>query len=89
MTITSKLNLDELASSIVRCFPTLNLVEQCLSLELYRLLAEGQPVPRTTLAELSSAKSPYAHEKVQLSQTTLTLGQSHRPVGLPLPYNKQ
>ena len=51
MTITSKLNLDELASSIVRCFPTLNLVEQRLSLELYRLLAEGQPVPRVTLAE--------------------------------------
>ncbi|MFY9528134.1 MAG: organomercurial lyase [Candidatus Acidiferrales bacterium] len=51
MTITSKLNLDELASSIVRCFPTLNLVEQRLSLELYRLLAEGQPVPRMTLAE--------------------------------------
>lgn len=51
MTMTSKLNLDELASSIVRCFPTLNLVEQRLSLELYRLLAEGQPVPRVTLAE--------------------------------------
>jgi len=51
MSTTSKLNLDELASSIVRCFPTLSLVEQRLSLELYRLLADGQPVPRTALAE--------------------------------------
>ncbi len=28
----------------------LNSLEQRLSLELYRLLAESQPVPRTTLA---------------------------------------
>ncbi len=47
----SILNLDELAASIVRCFPSLNLLEQRLSLDLYRLLAEGQPVPRTGLAE--------------------------------------
>jgi len=46
-----KLNLDDLAASVVRCFPALNLLEQRLSLELYRLLAEGQPVPRTVLAE--------------------------------------
>src|SRR5713226_4925476 len=46
-----KVNLDELAGSIVGCFPTLDLLEQRLSLELYRLLAEGQPVPRETLAE--------------------------------------
>jgi hypothetical protein len=37
MTITPKLNLDELAASVVRCFPVLNLLEQRLSLELYRL----------------------------------------------------
>jgi hypothetical protein len=30
MTATPKLNLDELAVSIVRCFPTLNLLEQRL-----------------------------------------------------------
>jgi len=51
MTTTPKLNLDELADSVVRCFPVLNLLEQRLSLELYRLLAEGQPVPRAVLAE--------------------------------------
>jgi hypothetical protein len=46
-----KVNLDDLAPSIVGCFPTLDLLEQRLSLELYRLLAAGQPVPRETLAE--------------------------------------
>jgi alkylmercury lyase len=51
MTATPKLNLDELAASIVGCFPSLNLIEQRLSLDLYRLLAEGQPVPRTALAK--------------------------------------
>lgn len=51
MATPSKLNLDELATSIVRCFPSLNLLEQRLSLDLYRLLAEGQPVQRTELAK--------------------------------------
>jgi alkylmercury lyase len=51
ITITPKLNLEELAASVVRCFPALNSLEQRLSLDLYRLLAEGQPVPRTVLAE--------------------------------------
>jgi alkylmercury lyase len=51
MTTTSKMNLDELAASIVACFPTINLLEQRLSLDLYRLLSKGQPVPRTALAE--------------------------------------
>jgi alkylmercury lyase len=51
MMTTPKLNLDELAGSIVRCFPSLDLLEQRLSLELYRLLAEGQAVPRTALAK--------------------------------------
>jgi len=36
-----KANLDDLAGSIVGCFPTLDLLEQRLSLELYRLLAEA------------------------------------------------
>jgi len=44
-------NLDDLARSIVGFFPTLDLLEQRLSVELYRLLAEGQPVPRAKLAE--------------------------------------
>jgi hypothetical protein len=51
MNATPKLNLEELASSIVGCFSTLDLLEQRLSLALYRLLAEGQPVPLTSLAE--------------------------------------
>jgi hypothetical protein len=41
MAAPSKPNLDELAASIVRCFPSLNLIEQRLSLDLYRMLAEG------------------------------------------------
>ncbi len=51
MTTMGKVNLDDLAASIVRCFPTLDLLEQRLSVELYRLLAAGQPVLRETLAE--------------------------------------
>ncbi len=43
-------NLDDMAASIVGCFPKLDVLEQRLSLELYRLLAEGQAVPRATLA---------------------------------------
>jgi len=51
MATPSKLNLDELATNIVGCFPRLNFLEQQLSLDLYRLLADGQPVPRTAIAE--------------------------------------
>jgi len=51
MATPSKVNLDELAANIVGCFPRLNLLAQRLSLDLYRLLAEGQPVPRTALAQ--------------------------------------
>jgi len=51
MSTPSRLDLNQLAASIVECFPTLNLLEQRLSLDLYRLLAEGQPVPRKVLAE--------------------------------------
>lgn len=45
------INLDEVAASIVGVFPTLDVIEQRLSLELYRLLAEGQPVPHAALAD--------------------------------------
>jgi alkylmercury lyase len=51
MTTSAKLNLAELATSIVRSLPSLNVEEQRLSSHLYRLLAEGQPVPRAVLAE--------------------------------------
>ena len=44
-------DLDHVATSIVAAFPTLDLLEQRLSFELYRLLAEGGPVPRETLAQ--------------------------------------
>lgn len=43
--------LDDLAARIVGCFPQLDSVEQALSLELYRLLAKGQPVPPEALTE--------------------------------------
>ena len=62
MATPSKLNLDELATIIVKCFPRLNLLEQLLSLDLYCLLAEGQPVLRTELAkrlETSVEAEPY------------------------------
>jgi alkylmercury lyase len=51
MTTSSKLNLAELATSIVSSLPSLNVEEQRLSLHLYRFLAEGQPVPHAVLAE--------------------------------------
>lgn len=51
VTTMGNANLNDLAGSVVGCFPTLDLLEQRMSLELYRLLAEGQPVPRATLAE--------------------------------------
>ena len=44
-------SLDDLAARIVRCFPKMDLLGQKLSLELYRLLAEGQPVAHETLAQ--------------------------------------
>ncbi len=47
----TKVEIGALAGSIVRAFPKLNLSEGRLSLELYRLLAEGLPVPREMLAE--------------------------------------
>jgi alkylmercury lyase len=51
MTTASRINLDELTTRVLELFPTLNSTEQRLSLELYRLLAAGQPVPRETVAE--------------------------------------
>jgi alkylmercury lyase len=49
--VRTAINLDDLAASIVGCFPTLDSVEQRLSLELYQSLAKAQPVPRESLAE--------------------------------------
>jgi len=51
MTITGNIVFEDAAAYVVGLFPTLNLFEQRLSLELYRLLAEGEPVPRTKLAQ--------------------------------------
>ena len=44
-------NLDDLTRAVVGLFPELDAVEQHLSLELYRLLAAGKPVPRVSLAD--------------------------------------
>ncbi len=51
MTTKNKFALDDVAAYIVGLFPRLNLFEQRLSLELYRFLAEGRPVPRQRLAQ--------------------------------------
>jgi alkylmercury lyase len=47
----SQIDLEDVALRTVRAFPVLGLVEQRVSLQLYRLLAEGQPVARVTLAQ--------------------------------------
>lgn len=44
-------DVEELARSIVSCFPTLSLREQQVSLRMYRLLAEGRPVPLDRIAD--------------------------------------
>ena len=41
-----KISLDDVAVRTVGAFPALSLLEQRVSLQLYRLLAEGRPVPR-------------------------------------------
>jgi alkylmercury lyase len=46
-----QINLDAVVASILGMLPTLDVGEQNLSLELYRLLAKGRPVPREALAE--------------------------------------
>ncbi len=48
---TGNVDIDAVAVGIVEVFPSLNLFEQRLSLELYRLLSGGQPVARVVLAE--------------------------------------
>jgi alkylmercury lyase len=44
-------DIDAVALGIVKVFPALDGFEQRLSLELYRLLAAGQPVARAVLAD--------------------------------------
>ena len=44
MAIEHKFDLDRLVTSILSVFPTLDLFDQRLSLELYRSVAEGQPL---------------------------------------------
>ena len=51
MTEPPTLDVNAVALGIVRVFPALSLFEQRLSLELYRLLSEGEPVLRAVLAE--------------------------------------
>lgn len=46
-----KINVEDIATRIVEAFPRLDAFEQHLALELYRLLAEGQPIPWELLAE--------------------------------------
>jgi alkylmercury lyase len=51
MMTKNRINLEDLATSVVGAFPKLDAFEQRLSLEIYRLLAEGQPVRLAKLAE--------------------------------------
>jgi alkylmercury lyase len=51
MTAHDRISFDDIAARIVGVFPELDRIEQHLSLELYRLLAEGQPVSRAVLAQ--------------------------------------
>ena len=44
-------DLDKLAETFVQAFPRLDVEDQRLALELYQLLAEGEPVPRERLAQ--------------------------------------
>ncbi len=46
-----KVDLDAIATSFVNALPKLDSFEQHLSIELYRLLAGGQPVPCALLAK--------------------------------------
>ena len=46
-----EISLENVVARTVEAFPALNLLEQRASLQLYRLLAEGRPVPRGTLAQ--------------------------------------
>ena len=48
---TGSVDVDAIALGIVKVFPRLNLFQQRLSLEMYRLLSGGQPVARAVLAE--------------------------------------
>lgn len=50
MTKAGKFDLDTLAAIVVGAFPKLDTLDQRLSLELYRMLAEGQPISRSVLA---------------------------------------
>jgi len=60
---TGSVDVDAVALGIVKVFPTLNLFEQRLSLELYRLLSGGQPVARAVLGERLQA-SPEIVDRV-------------------------
>lgn len=51
MTVKGNIVLEDVAPHVVRLLPKLNLFEQRLSLQLYRLLAKGHPVPRASLAQ--------------------------------------
>lgn len=51
MITNNELDLDAVATSVMSILPRLDSVQQQLSLELYRFLAGGQPVPRALLAQ--------------------------------------
>jgi alkylmercury lyase len=50
VTKTGERDLDALAATVLGAFPKIGALDRLLSLQLYRMLAEGQPVPRSALA---------------------------------------
>jgi alkylmercury lyase len=62
MARNTKTDPETIASSIVGVFPKLDVFEQRLSFELYRLLAGGHPVPAASLAERLQASVETIHQ---------------------------
>jgi alkylmercury lyase len=73
-------NIGELAATIVGLFPTLSTEEQHVSVQIYRLLAEGQPVPHKKIANTVDI-SMDAVEKILGEWPGVYYDDAHRVIG--------
>jgi alkylmercury lyase len=73
-------NLEELAATIVGLFPTLSTEEQRVSVQIYRLLAEGQPVPHEKIANTVGISTD-AVEKILGKWPGVYYDDAHRVIG--------
>ena len=73
-------NLDDITAVTLALFPALNSFEQRLSLELYRLLAEGEPVAPVMLAERLGVSVDLVHQVLD-SWPAVFSDSQHRVVG--------